>query len=44
MALYNISRCVDSGNYHKELQANEIGELAINEAIPTCCKIELEQN
>ena len=44
MAMYKISRCVDAGNFHKEIQAHQTEELTVTECIPLCCKIELEDH
>ena len=41
LELYNISRCVDAGNFHKRIENKVPIELVISQDIPCCCKIPL---
>ena len=41
MAMYKISRCVDSGDHHIELEPGRAIELHVNERVPTSCKVSL---
>ena len=42
LELYNISRVVDDGNFHKVLDYSTSTELKLIYDIPVCCKINLE--
>ena len=39
--LYNISRCVDDGNFHDRIENRVPNEITVTPEIPRCCKIEL---
>jgi hypothetical protein len=40
-AMYEISRCVDSGDHHKVLTPGFFFDLQVNQCIPTSCKVGL---
>lgn len=42
MAMYTISRIVDSGDHHKLLNVGDPIDILICENIPSCCKIDLQ--
>lgn len=44
LELYNISRVVDNGNFHKVLEGNSIAQFKMIHDIPVCCKISLENH
>lgn len=41
IAMYKISRCIDTGNFHKELKIGQTEDLKLTEKIPCCCKVKL---
>ena len=43
VAMYKLSRCVDSGNFHKILEHGVAKELQVIEKIPLCLKIDLQR-
>ena len=42
LALYKLSRVVDTGNFHKVLENDEPVELDVLEGIPVCCVVNLK--
>lgn len=39
--MYQISRCVDAGDFHKILEQGSVTDLTLIEFIPICCKVSI---